>query len=55
MPAGFTEARIDPGVPVPLAGAMLSQGSVSLAVKEVDPPVLVIDSVRDVGNLPPIW
>ncbi len=43
-----------PGVLVSLAGLMLSQGSVSLAVKEVDPPVLLIDSVRDEGNLPPI-
>ena len=57
MPAGFTDARMLPGFPgviVPLAGLMLSQGSVSLAVKEVDPPVLLIDSVRDEGNLPPI-
>ena len=43
-----------PGVPVPLVGVMLSQGSVSVAVKEVDPPVLVIDSVRDAGKLPPV-
>ena len=57
MPAGFTDARMLPGFPgelVPLAGAMLNQGSVSLAVKDIEPPVLVIASVRDEGNLPPI-
>jgi hypothetical protein len=43
-----------PGALVPLAGAMLSQGSVSMAVKEVDPPVLVTANVRDAGKLPPI-
>ena len=43
-----------PGVPLPLVGLMLSQGSVSVAVYEVDPPVLVIASVWDEGNLPPI-
>jgi hypothetical protein len=54
MPAGFTEAVILAGVLVPLFGAMLSQGSVSVAVKELDPPVLVIVSVRAEGELPPI-
>jgi hypothetical protein len=32
MPDGFTEAVILPGVPVPLFGEILSQGSVSVAV-----------------------
>ena len=54
MPDGFTEAWMLPGVFVPLDGAMLSHGSVSVAVKGVDPPVLLIDTVREVGKLPPI-
>jgi hypothetical protein len=54
MPAGFTEARMSAGVPPPLFGVILSHGSVSEAVNEVDPPVLVIVSVRDEGVLPPI-
>jgi hypothetical protein len=32
MPDGFTEAVILPGVPVPLFGVMLSQGSAAIAV-----------------------
>ncbi len=43
-----------PGVPVPLVGVIVSQGSDSVAVKGVDPPVLVIASVREEGFLPPI-
>jgi hypothetical protein len=54
MPAGFTEARMSAGVLPPLVGVILSHGSVSKAVNEVDPPVLEIASVRDEGVLPPI-
>jgi hypothetical protein len=57
MLAGFAIARMVPGFPgplFPLAGETLSQGSVSVAVKEVAPPVLLTEIICDAGDLPPI-